>query len=84
VAQGFYEVFVTDVRLALPSLHVPTVVIYASSPLLAAPPEAIDTFYRQVYAGLAGVQLKRIDNSRHFVMFDQPAAFLAALDAALK
>jgi hypothetical protein len=26
----------------------------------------------------------RIDNSRHFIMLDQPAAFQSALEAALK
>ena len=30
---------------------------------------------------LPGAKLKRIDDAAHFVMFDQPAAFFAELDA---
>ena len=35
------------------------------------------------YAGLPGATLKRIDDSAHFIMFDQPEVFYGALDAFL-
>ena len=45
------------------------------------PPQITDSIYQMSYAGLPGVTLKRIDDSAHFIMFDQPQAFYADLDA---
>ena len=38
-------------------------------------------FFAVFARGLPGVTLKRIDDSAHFIMFDQPQAFYADLDA---
>lgn len=43
-------------------------------------PEAmVDGLYRGSYAGAADVNFVRIDGAFHFVMFDQPEAFQAAV-----
>ena len=36
------------------------------------------------YQGLRGVELKRIDDSAHFIMLDQPARFAAEVNAFLE
>ena len=41
----------------------------------------IDKTYADAYAALPGVTLKRIDDSRHFIMLDQPKAFAEAVSA---
>jgi pimeloyl-ACP methyl ester carboxylesterase len=74
-AQGFYDVIVNDLRPDLANIHVPLTVLYvlpAGAPLT---PEQIDGFYRLSYAGAPQAVLKRIPDSYHFIMFDQPEAF---------
>jgi pimeloyl-ACP methyl ester carboxylesterase len=46
-------------------------------------PEITDMIYQSSFATLPGATLKRIDDSAHFVMFDQPDAFFAELDALI-
>jgi pimeloyl-ACP methyl ester carboxylesterase len=74
-AQGFYDVIVSDLRPDLANIHVPLTVLYvlpAGAPLTE---EQIDGFYRLSYAGAPQAVLKRIPESYHFIMFDQPEAF---------
>lgn len=74
-AQGFYDVIVSDLRPDVANIHVPLTVLYvlpAGAPLT---PEQIDGFYRLSYAGAPQAVLKRIPDSYHFIMFDQPEAF---------
>jgi pimeloyl-ACP methyl ester carboxylesterase len=40
--------------------------------------------YSSAYRGLAGVDLKRVDESYHFIMLDQPDLFLREVDAFLR
>jgi pimeloyl-ACP methyl ester carboxylesterase len=42
-----------------------------------------DAIYQMSFATLPGVKLKRIDDSAHFVMLDQPQTFYGDLDAFL-
>lgn len=82
-AQGFYDVIVSDLRPELANIHVPLTVLYvlpAGAPLT---PEQIDQFYRLSYAGAPQAVLKRIPDSYHFIMFDQPEAFQRELRAFL-
>jgi pimeloyl-ACP methyl ester carboxylesterase len=74
-AQGFYDVITSDLRPELANIHVPLTVLYvlpAGAPLT---PEQIDGFYRLSYAGAPQAVLKRIPDSYHFIMFDQPEVF---------
>jgi pimeloyl-ACP methyl ester carboxylesterase len=74
-AQGMYDIVVSDLRPDLANIHVPLTVLYvlpAGAPLT---PEQIDQFYRLSYAGAPQAVLKRIPDSYHFIMFDQPDAF---------
>mgnify|MGYP003606242349 CR=1 FL=1 len=74
VAHAAYALAVTDLRPQLARIRVPTTVVYAHHPSYG-PSTGVDAIFRAAYAGLNGVEMVRIDHSRHFVMLDQPEAF---------
>lgn len=80
-AGGIYALMTTDMRPRLPEVKVPVRVIAATNPY--APRARIEPLYRTAYAGTPDFQLTVIDDSYHFIMLDQPAAFEAALRAGL-
>lgn len=82
-AAAFRELIVTDLRPELSKITAPTEVLYVKFNDPRMTPELTDTIYRMSFADLPGAQLKRIDDSAHFIMFDQPQAFYAELDAFL-
>ncbi|MFT4174245.1 MAG: alpha/beta hydrolase [Rhodocyclaceae bacterium] len=75
VADAAFELMTTDLRPELARIKAPVAVIYAYDTSYGIPSSVTDTTYRNAYAGLAGVRFERIDDSYHFVMFDQPARF---------
>ena len=82
-AAAYRELVVTDLRPELSKITAPTEVLYVKFNDPRMTPELTDTIYRMSYANLPGATLKRIDDSAHFIMFDQPQAFHAELDAFL-
>jgi pimeloyl-ACP methyl ester carboxylesterase len=83
-AQGFYDLVVTDLRPDLANTRVPLLVLYvlpAGAPLTA---EQIDQYYAASYAGAPNHQVRRIQDSYHFIMFDQPEQFQRELRAFLQ
>ena len=74
----------TDARPRLPAIKARTTVLYAYDPTMGVPPSAVDSMYSGAYRDLAGVVLKRIDESYHFIMLDQPEAFLREVDMFLR
>lgn len=83
VMDALYELMITDLRSDLGDISVPVTVIYAHDPMMGIPVPRIDQLYSDAYASVDGLTLKRIDGSFHFIMDDQPDAFMAALTAAL-
>jgi pimeloyl-ACP methyl ester carboxylesterase len=82
-AAAYRELVVTDLRPELSKITAPTEVLYVKFNDPRMTPELTDAIYRMSYANLPGATLKRIDDSAHFIMFDQPQAFHAELDAFL-
>lgn len=82
-AAAFRELVTTDLRPELTKIAVPTEVLYVKFNDPRMTPQITDAIYQMSYAGLSGVTLKRIDDSAHFIMFDQPQAFYGELDAFL-
>ncbi|MBU7579078.1 MAG: alpha/beta hydrolase [Porphyrobacter sp.] len=80
-AAGVHKLMTTDMRLRLAEVRVPVRVIAAANPY--APRTRIEPLYTAAYAGTPDLALSVVDNSYHFVMFDQPEAFEAALRAGL-
>ena len=82
-AAAFRELVTTDLRPELTKITAPTEVLYVKFNDPRMTPQITDAIYQMYYAGLPGVTLKRIDDSAHFIMFDQASAFYGALDAFL-
>jgi pimeloyl-ACP methyl ester carboxylesterase len=73
----------TDIRPQLATIKTPTTLLY---PYEAAqgPVGDVTALYTNAYASMPNIHLIRIDDSRHFIMYDQPAAFDKAVQAFLK
>ena len=85
VAEALYEDLLTDLRPGLPMLVVPTLLLYPYDAGSQGPdPAKVDALYKGQYKSATTVQLVRVDNSHHFIMYDQPAKLNSALEAFLK
>ena len=82
-ARAYREMIVTDLGPELGRIVVPVTVLYVQPAGMPMTPAQVDAVYRNVYAPLAGVTLKRIPASAHFVMWDQPQRFQAEARAFL-
>lgn len=84
VAQGFYDLVVTDLRPDLAKVTAPMTVLYVY-PFGAPIPEAqYDGFMTASFANARGAKIVKIPDSRHFIMWDNPPAFQEQLRAFLK
>lgn len=82
-ARSFHELIVTDLRPELPRISVPVTVLYVRPKAPGVTDAKIDADYKETYAGLKGVTLKRIPDSAHFMMWDQPERFQSEVSAFL-
>ena len=82
-ARAYHELVVTDLRPELANIKAPTTVLYVA-PKGFMTAEQADAFYQAAYATLKAVKLKRVDNTAHFLMWDQPAVFQASVKEFLK
>lgn len=73
------EVMVTDLRGDMARIECPVDVIYAWDRATPATKLGLDQAYASSYAGLRQGRKLRIDEARHYVMLDQPAAFYGAV-----
>ncbi|HWD26823.1 MAG TPA: alpha/beta hydrolase [Rhizomicrobium sp.] len=80
VANAMADDMTLDLRADFPKIAVPVTLLYPDN----GAPARMDPFYQAAFAPLPNKTLIRIDNSRHFIMLDQPAQFDAALDRFLK
>lgn len=83
-AQSFYEDLTTDLRPDMAAIKTPITLIYPVATAYGQSIATTEPLYKSAYAGTPNLTLVHIDNSLHFEMLDQPDAFNAALDAALK
>jgi pimeloyl-ACP methyl ester carboxylesterase len=81
VANTFHEVIVTDLRPELARVAVPLTVLYVVPPNAPVTPDEFDRGVRESYAGAPRVHVVRIDESNHFIMFDQPDRFVAEVES---
>ena len=82
-SNAYRELLVTDLRPELSRITAPTEVLYVAFEFPGMTPEITDRIYQGSFTNLSAARLKRIDDSAHFIMLDQPAVFHAALDAFL-
>ena len=82
-ASAFRELIVTDLRPELSKITAPVEVLYVKFNDPRMTDAITDAIYQMSFAALPGAKLKRIDDSAHFIMLDQPQAFYGDLDAFL-
>ena len=82
-ASAFRELITTDLRPELGRITAPTEVLYVKFNDPRMTDAITDAIYQMSFATLPGAKLKRIDDSAHFIMLDQPQAFYGDLDAFL-
>lgn len=83
-AAAFHDLIVTDLRPELPKITVPMTVLYVKFNDARMTNEVTDMIYRASFSTRPGTTLKRIDDSAHFIMLDQPQIFAAEIDTFLK
>ncbi|WP_296167215.1 alpha/beta hydrolase [uncultured Brevundimonas sp.] len=83
LASAIRDVMTTDARPGLAGMTTPVWAIYASDENGGAPAAMADAMWTREYAGLPNVHLERVDDSRHFIMADQPERFAAVVDRFL-
>ena len=81
---AFHELLVTYLRPELPRITVPVSVLYVVPPNVPVSAEQFDASMKTLYANLPNARLVRIDNSRHFIHWDQPKRFIEEVDALMK
>ena len=84
MATAMKDVMTTDLRPGLATMTTPVTALYAADADGGPPPAMADATWTREYATLPGVKLVRVDDSRHFIMADQPARFEALVDDFLK
>jgi pimeloyl-ACP methyl ester carboxylesterase len=82
-ANAMLEDLDTDLRPQLATIKTPMTLLYPYEPAEGSPTD-VAALYTNAYAAKPNLQIIRIDNSRHFIMYDQPAAFDKAVQAFLK
>jgi pimeloyl-ACP methyl ester carboxylesterase len=82
---AFYEDLQTDIRADMGKIKTPAMLLYPFDPTMPGVDSAKwDALYKGAYAGMPNVKLVRIEDSRHFIMYDQPAKMDAAVEGFLK
>ena len=82
--------FQTDLRPDLAAIRTPALVLYAFDPTLTFPNgmkptrAMADTITSNAYKTMPNVKLIRVDNSRHFIMFDQPQTFADQVETFIR
>ncbi|WP_164118369.1 alpha/beta hydrolase [Sphingorhabdus sp. Alg239-R122] len=79
VAHFMYDLMTTDMRGDMPGITVPVTMLYPLDESVM-PAARVDAVYKAAFAGADSVTLKRIDDSRHFIMLDRPETFAKAVE----
>lgn len=83
MASAIRDVMTTDARPGLAAMTTPVWAVYAADANGGAPAAMADGMWGREYAALPGVKLARVDDSRHFIMTDQPERLSALVDEFL-
>ena len=77
------EVMSYDARPELSNIQVPVVVINAFDNAMPVNKEGLTKLYRNAYSNAKVFELQTIEDSYHFIMWDQPQLFYEALKSVL-
>jgi len=73
--EAFYEIITADLRPDLRNIRVPLTVLWVHPPQAPFGPDQMEQYYRASYANAPQAVVRRITDSYHFIMFDQPEVF---------
>ncbi|MEW6762582.1 MAG: alpha/beta hydrolase [Pseudomonadota bacterium] len=73
--RAFRELLVTNLIPELDKISKPVTVLYVQPKTVNIPAEQFDYVYKSAYAPVKQLTLKRIPDSAHFIMWDQPQRF---------
>lgn len=82
-AQAFFDLIVTDLRPEIARIRVPLTVLWVQPPNAPVTLEQMTGFYAASYAGAPHAVVRRVPDSYHFIMLDQPEVFQRELRAFL-
>lgn len=77
---GYTDLLKLDLREILSGINIPTLILGASY----SDKETIETNYEKQYANLKNKEIIIIDNSKHFIMFDQPEQLYTQINKYLE
>lgn len=83
VAETMAEVMVRDARTEITAITVPVTVLQAYDANMPIAREVYENLWKAAYQPLNGAEIQVIENSYHFIMWDQPEAFAEAVKAFL-
>ena len=83
-ANAFHELIMTDLRPELARITVPMTVLYVHPPDVPLSAEEFDRAMRLAYASALRARVLKVEDSRHFIQFDQPARFVAEVEALMR
>jgi len=81
--RAFRELIVTNLIPELGRITVPVTVLYVQPKSVPVPAAQFDAGYKNAYAPIRTLTFKRIPDSAHFIMWDQPQRFQAEVTAFL-
>lgn len=81
--RAYRELIVTNLIPELAKITKPVTVLYVQPKSVPIPAEQFDYVYKTAYAPVKSLSLKRIPDSAHFIMWDQPQRFQAEVKAFL-
>jgi pimeloyl-ACP methyl ester carboxylesterase len=81
--RAFRELLVTNLIPELGRISKPVTVLYVQPKSVPIPAEQFDYVYKSAYAPVKQLTLKRIPDSAHFIMWDQPQRFQSEVKAFL-
>jgi pimeloyl-ACP methyl ester carboxylesterase len=85
VAEALYEDLLTDMRPEVAKIQTPTLVLYEYDAASKMPdPKMYEGMIQSAYKPMPHVTLVRVEGSRHFIMYDQPAKMDAAMEEFLR
>ena len=82
VAAAMHDLMTTDLRPELAAIQAPLTILYARDESLV--PSKVDSLFQTSYATAKSARLIGVDGALHFIMFDQPEKFAAAVGDFLK
>jgi len=83
-ANSMLEDLQTDLRPDVAKIKTPALLLYPYDSSVSPDATGIDAVYITAYKPMPNIKLVRIDDSRHFIMYDQPEKMDAAIEAFLK